>query len=582
MTDIHADRILILDFGSQYTQLIARRVRELGVYCEIHPWDAGDAAVREFDPKGIILSGGPESVTVAGAPAAPAAVFELGVPVLGICYGMQLLAQELGGRVERAGRAEYGKALLTRHEGPLFRGLEGEVQVWMSHQDAVTAPPPGWRGVAETEENPVAAIASPDGRAYGVQFHPEVAHTPKGMQILENFLELAGVKRDWTPEHVLEELLREVRERAGKDRVLLAVSGGVDSSVAALLLKEAGYEVVGAMMRFWPDLPPPSLEAGKPRAWESCCTPDAAYEARRVADRLGIPFYLLDYREVFEEEIISPFLQDYAQGRTPNPCARCNTFVKFGALLKQARRLGLDYVATGHYVRKEGLALLRGLDPHKDQTYFLWGTPKEALPHLLFPVGGLTKPEVRALAEKAGLPTARRPESQNLCFVAGDLKGFLKERLKPRPGPLVDALTGEVVGEHEGASLYTLGQRKGLGLYKTHLERYVVGVDPERNVVYVGPKEACYFEGLEGEGLNLLAELPEEVEVQVRYRTPPVRAKVESLSPLRLRFAHPVFAVTPGQSAVFYRGERLLGGAVIRRGLYNLAGLEDPRALTFS
>jgi len=139
-----------------------------------------------------------------------------------------------------------------------------------------------------------------------------------------------------------------------------------------------------------------------------------------------------------------------------------------------------------------------------------------------------------------------------------------------------------VVGEHEGASLYTLGQRKGLGLYKTHLERYVVGVDPERNVVYVGPKEACYFEGLEGEGLNLLAELPEEVEVQVRYRTPPVRAKVESLSPLRLRFAHPVFAVTPGQSAVFYRGERLLGGAVIRRGLYNLAGLEDPRALTFS
>ena len=144
------------------------------------------------------------------------------------------------------------------------------------------------------------------------------------------------------------------------------------------------------------------------------------------------------------------------------------------------------------------------------------------------------------------------------------------------------ALGEKVVGEHEGASLYTLGQRKGLGLYKTHLERYVVGVDPERNVVYVGPKEACYFEGLEGEGLNLLAELPEEVEVQVRYRTPPVRAKVESLSPLRLRFAHPVFAVTPGQSAVFYRGERLLGGAVIRRGLYNLAGLEDPRALTFS
>lgn len=350
-------------------------------------------------------------------------------------------------------------------------------------------------------------------------------------------------------------------------RVLVAMSGGVDSSVAAALLKEAGYEVIGAMMRFWPDWKEFHLEGKKEPAWETCCTPDAAYEARRVADLLSIPFYLLDYREVFAQEIIRPFLEEYAQGRTPNPCTRCNTFVKFGALLKKARRLGAEYVATGHYVRKEGEALLRGLDPLKDQSYFLWGTPKEAIPHLLFPVGHLTKAEVRKIAEERGLPTAKKPESQNICFVQGPLRDYLKAELQTRPGPVVDLLTGEVIGEHLGASLYTVGQRKGLGLFKPHLERYVVRTDPGANVVYVGPKEMVMFRGLEAEEVNLLAELPEELEVQVRYRTPPVRARLLSLSPLRLRFAEPVFAVTPGQSAVFYQGERLLGGGVILRGL---------------
>lgn len=350
-------------------------------------------------------------------------------------------------------------------------------------------------------------------------------------------------------------------------RVLVAMSGGVDSSVAAALLKEAGYEVIGAMMRFWPDWKEFHLGGEGEPAWETCCTPDAAYEARRVADLLSIPFYLLDYREVFAQEIIRPFLEDYAQGRTPNPCTRCNTFVKFGALLKKARRLGADYLATGHYVRKEGQALLRGLDPLKDQSYFLWGTPKEAIPHLLFPVGHLTKAEVRRIAEERGLPTARKPESQNICFVQGPLREYLKAELQTRPGPVVDLLTGEVIGEHQGASLYTVGQRKGLGLFKPHLERYVVRTDPVANAVYVGPKEMVMFQGLEAGEVNLLAELPEELEVQIRYRTPPVRARLLSLSPLRLRFAEPVFAVTPGQSAAFYRGERLLGGGVILRGL---------------
>ncbi|RTG94547.1 glutamine-hydrolyzing GMP synthase [Thermus scotoductus] len=231
--------VLVLDFGSQYTRLIARRLRELRVFSLILPGRASLEEILKHKPQALILSGGPNSVFDPDAPRPDPRVLTLGLPTLGICYGMQLLAQELGGKVERAGRAEYGKALLARYQGPLFKGLEGEVQVWMSHQDAVTELPPGWRVVAETEENPVAAMEAPDGKTFAVQFHPEVAHTPKGMQILENFLEIAGVKRDWTPEHVLESLVKEVRERVGEDRVLLAVSGGVDSSTLALLLAKA-------------------------------------------------------------------------------------------------------------------------------------------------------------------------------------------------------------------------------------------------------------------------------------------------------------------------------------------------------
>lgn len=234
--------VLVLDFGSQYTRLIARRLRELRAFSLILPGDAPLEEVLRHNPKALILSGGPRSVFEPDAPRPDPRIFSLGLPILGICYGMQLLAQELGGRVERSGRAEYGKALLTRHEGSLFRGLEGEVQVWMSHADAVTELPPGWRVSASTEENPVAAMEAEDGKAFGVQFHPEVAHTPKGIQILENFLEIAQVPRDWTPEHILESLLKEVRDRVGKDRVLLAVSGGVDSSTLALLLARAGVD----------------------------------------------------------------------------------------------------------------------------------------------------------------------------------------------------------------------------------------------------------------------------------------------------------------------------------------------------
>jgi GMP synthase (glutamine-hydrolysing) len=234
--------VVVLDFGSQYTRLIARRLRELRAFSLILPGTAPLEEVLKHRPEALILSGGPKSVFEADAPRPDPRLFAQGLPILGICYGMQLLAQAFGGKVERAGRAEYGKALLTRYSGPLFRGLEGEVQVWMSHSDAVTELPPGWRVAAETEENPVAAIEAEGAPLFGVQFHPEVAHTPKGLQILENFLEVAGVRRDWTPEHVLESLLQEVREKVGKDRVLLAVSGGVDSSTLALLLARAGVD----------------------------------------------------------------------------------------------------------------------------------------------------------------------------------------------------------------------------------------------------------------------------------------------------------------------------------------------------
>jgi tRNA-specific 2-thiouridylase len=344
------------------------------------------------------------------------------------------------------------------------------------------------------------------------------------------------------------------------------MSGGVDSSVAAALLKEQGYEVIGAMMRFWPD-------NKQDDCFETCCSPDAAYEARRVADTIGVPFYLLDYRDEFQEKIVEPFIESYRAGETPNPCVSCNTRVKFDSLLQKARMLGCNYVATGHYVIQQQGALYRG-DPKKDQTYFLWGTPREAIPHLLFPVGHLEKPQVRVLAEQYGLPTAQKPESQNICFVQGDLKDYLARHFTARPGPLIDLETGAQIGEHAGAQFYTVGQRKGLGLWKSHLERYVVRVNAANNEVTVGPKEACLWGGLETRETNLLVEaqdLPEHMEVQVRYRTKPVPARVEELSPGRvvIKLHEPQFAVTPGQSAVFYQGDRLLGGGFIARPRYN-------------
>jgi len=247
--DIHQHRILILDFGSQYTQLIARRVREIGVYCEIHPFDMPEAAIRDFAPRGIILSGGPQSATVEGGPRAPEVVFRLGVPVLGICYGMQTMAVQLGGKVETSDEREFGYAQVrARGHTRLLRDIEdhttpegyGILDVWMSHGDRVVMLPPGFKLMASSENAPIAGMADEERGFYGVQFHPEVTHTRQGMRILERFVaDICGCERLWTPGNIIDDSIARIREQVGEDRVLLGLSGGVDSSVVAALLHRA-------------------------------------------------------------------------------------------------------------------------------------------------------------------------------------------------------------------------------------------------------------------------------------------------------------------------------------------------------
>ncbi|MBI4521804.1 MAG: tRNA 2-thiouridine(34) synthase MnmA [Gemmatimonadetes bacterium] len=368
------------------------------------------------------------------------------------------------------------------------------------------------------------------------------------------------------------------------DRVLVAMSGGVDSSIAAALLVEAGYEVIGATMKTFCY----KETAGPSR---TCCGLDGIQDARRVCDHLGIPHYVFDVEEEFTRDVIDDFVSEYAAGRTPNPCVRCNSNTKFRDLLRRGRMLGCTAIASGHYVRagedESGApALFRAADPQKDQSYFLWGLPRSMLPTLLFPLGSLRKSEVRSRARKLGLVTADKPESQEICFVpTGDYAAFVAAQLGEghaafEQGAVVTT-TGRKLGVHHGYAGYTVGQRRRLpGGFSRPL--YVVATRPATREVVVGTEEELYAgSAVVGEVNWLTHRVPEprdEILVQIRHRAPAVPARITPADgTVELRFEEPQRAVTPGQSAVFYAGERVLGGGRIVSGS---AGTEPFHAET--
>ncbi len=357
-------------------------------------------------------------------------------------------------------------------------------------------------------------------------------------------------------------------------RVIVGMSGGVDSSVTAALLKQAGHDVVGVTLNVWPQLDGiPEVERE-----DACCALGAVEDARRVADRLEIPYYVLNFREVFEDTVIKDFVRTYASGRTPNPCIRCNQFVKFDALLVKARQLGADFVATGHYARIEhgtgpggSHRLRKAADPNKDQSYVLYVMSQERLGAALMPLGDLTKVETRRIAADLGLGVADKPESQEICFVPFRRYGEFIELYAPdalQPGKIVDT-SGAVVGEHRGVALHPVGQRRGLGV-ATGQPLYVTEIQPETNTVVVGPAEALSKASCLVEEVNWIAgPLPAEplrATAKVRYRARDVPCMVRREGDgLRVDFDEPQRAVTPGQALVVYDREYVLGGGTIAR-----------------
>ena len=349
-------------------------------------------------------------------------------------------------------------------------------------------------------------------------------------------------------------------------KVVVAMSGGVDSSVAAALLKEQGYDVIGMMLRLW-------SEPGKEDS-NRCCTPDSMAQARRVAAKLNIPFYVIDAKEVFHKTVVQYFLDGSARGETPNPCLICNRQIRWTFLLDHALALGADFMATGHYARKQTVdgkhRLLRAVDRSKDQSYVLHVLDQEKLTHALFPIGDFPKTEIRKIAEKFGLPTASRKDSQDLCFLAGDdYRNFLQRNAVKmlKPGEILTR-DGRSVGEHSGLANYTIGQRKGLGVASL-VPLYVLGKDPVTNTLIVGTQEELGSRELSARDVNWLSgealREPFRAEVKIRYTAKEAQAVITPLDGNRVQvlFDSPQRDITPGQAAVFFQGDLVIGGGII-------------------